>query len=274
MTSGLGGAGREGSMTTIVPPRPGQGQAEVCTLPVMVLQVVVRRRWLVPLAAFVLLLALPGLALGHAELETASPADKSTVTEPVVEVSGIYSQAMQPDGSSLVVKDSNGTQVAKGTVDPEDDTRMVATPATPLGDGVYLVESTSLATDGDIAHATWTFTVAVAASPSSSPTESAAPSSAPTASAAPTAVATTAPPPSIVASPSPSGTGTTTGSTGDVVLPIIVALLVLAAGAAYLLTRRNRPSDPGGPTNPSTSTTPPTPPATPSSPPGPPADPT
>ena len=37
----------------------------------------------------------------------------------------------------------------------------------------------------------------------------------------------------------------TTGSGSDVVLPIIVALIVLGAGAAYLLSRRNRPTDHG-----------------------------
>jgi methionine-rich copper-binding protein CopC len=183
----------------------------------------------------------PGLVLGHAELETPTPADKSVVTEPVAEVSGIYSEAMKPDGSSLVVKDANGTQVAKGSVDPEDDTRMVATPTTPLGNGTYTVESTTLANDGDIEHATWTFTVAIAASPSPTAVASAAASavaSAATSPVAATPVATVAP------APSSSADGTAAGSSGDVILPIVVALIVLGAGAAYLLTRRNRPTDP------------------------------
>lgn len=219
-----------------------------------------RRPWLPFLAAALLLLAVPGLTLAHAELETPTPADKSTVTEPVAEVSGIYSQAMKPDGSSLVVKDASGAQVAKGGVDPEDDTRMVATPAVPLGDGTYLVESTSLATDGDIAHATWRFTVAIAATaaPTASPTV--APSAAPSATATPTA-APTAPSVAPTAAPSPSGDGTAAGSGSDVVIPIIVALLVLIAGAAYLLTRRNRPGGTSG-----TTTPPPAPPAPPAPP--------
>lgn len=202
------------------------------------------------------MLAVPGLALAHAELETPMPADKSTVTEPVAEVSGIYSEGMKPDGSSLVVKDASGKQVAKGGVDPEDDTRMVATPATPLGNGTYLVESISLATDGDLEHATWTFTVAIpaTAAPTASPTASptVAPSVAPSATTAPTAVPSI---PSVVptAAPGPSGDGTSTGSGGDVVIPIVVALIVLIAGAAYLLTRRNRPGGPDGTTPPPTS---------------------
>ena len=181
-------------------------------------------------------LILPTAVLAHAELETATPANKSTVTEPVAEISGIYSEAMKPEGSSLVVKDASGTQVAKGGVDPANDLRMVATPASPLGNGTFTVESTTLAEDGDIEHATWTFTVAIAATTTPSAAASAASSAAPT-SATATPVATVAP------APSPSGDGSTTGSGGDVILPIIVALVALGAGAAYLLTRRNRPTD-------------------------------
>jgi len=187
-------------------------------------------------------LLLPGPVLGHAELESATPADKSTVAEPVAEVAGIYSEAMTPDGSSLIVKDSTEAVVAKGTVDPEDDTRMVATPATPLGNGAYLVESTSVATDGHVDHATWTFTVANAATPSASPVTTAAPSASASPSASPTPILATAIP-TIEPTAQPSGDGTPSGGGGDVVLPIIVALIVLGAGAAYLLTRRNRPTD-------------------------------
>ncbi len=215
----------------------------------MMLQSPIRRVATAVAVAALVVLMIPGLALGHAELETATPADKSTVTEPVAEVSGIYSEAMTPKGSSLVVKDSNGTVVADGTVDPDDDTRMVATPATPLGNGTYRVESTSVATDGHIEHATWAFTVAVAATPS--PTPVATPSPTVGASAVATAIPTAAPAtalPSAAPTPTPSGDGSSTGSSGDVVLPIIVALIALGAGAAYLLTRRNRPTDPTDPT--------------------------
>ena len=175
----------------------------------------------------------PGFVLAHADLETATPPDKSTVTEPVAEVSGVYSEAMTSDGSSLVVKDASGATVASGAVDPEDDTRMVATPASPLGSGAYTVESTAVATDGHIEHATWTFTVAVIVTPSPTPAGSTAAS-----------VAPATPPPSLAPTPVPSTDGSSTGSGNDVILPIVVALIVLGAGAAYLLSRRNRPPDP------------------------------
>jgi methionine-rich copper-binding protein CopC len=202
----------------------------------MMLQIRFRRVATIVLAAALTVLMVPGLVLAHAELETATPADKSTVTEPVAEVSGVYSEAMAPDGSSLVVKDASGATVARGTVDPEDDTRMVATPAAPLGNGEYSVESTAVATDGHIEHATWTFTVAVVATPEPTPTASAAPS------AAPTPVPAT-PVPSVAPTPVPSADGSSTGSGSDVLLPIVVALIILGGGAAYLLSRRNRPPD-------------------------------
>ena len=202
----------------------------------MMLQIPVRRVATLFLAVFMTALLMPALVLAHAELETATPADKSTVTEPVAEVSGNYSEAMTPDGSSLIVKDASGATVAQGTVDPEDDTRMVATPAAPLGNGVYSVESTAIATDGHAERTTWTFTVAVVATPSPTPVASAAPS------AAPTPVPAT-PVPSVAPTPVPSADGGSTGSGSDVLLPIIVALIILGAGAAYLLSRRNRPPD-------------------------------
>jgi methionine-rich copper-binding protein CopC len=206
----------------------------VCRLAVMMLQMSRRRVAALVLSGAIAALLVPGLALAHADLETATPADKSTVTEPVVEVSGIYSEAMTPDGSSLVIKDAAGATVARGTVDPEDDTRMVATPAAPLGSGVYTVESTAVSTDGHAERTTWTFTVAVVATPT--PTTSAAPTTAPTPAAA-------TPLPSVAPTPVPSADTSPTGSGSDVLLPIVVALVILGGGAAYLLSRRNRPPD-------------------------------
>jgi methionine-rich copper-binding protein CopC len=191
---------------------------------------------LISMAALAIVL-LPGLATAHADLVTATPADNSTVAPPVAEVSGVYSEAMSPNGSSILVKDASGATVAQGTVDPAKDTRMVATPATPLGSGAYTVQWTSVALDGHLLRGTWVFTVAVAPTVAPTPVASAAPSAVATASAA-------APSPSTGPTPVPSAAGTTGNDPGDVALPILVALIVLGAGAAYLLSRRNRPSDP------------------------------
>lgn len=205
----------------------------------MMVQIPVRRVMAVVLIASLAVGAVPGLVRAHAELVTPSPAGRSVTPPPVTEVSGIYSEAMTATGSSLIVKNTGGTVVAQGTVDTADDTRMVATPAAPLGLGSYAVEWTSVALDGHVERGTWTFTVGIA-----TPVETATPSVAATAGPTSTTTpATLAPTPSTGPTPAPSAGGSTTGSGGDAILPIIVALIILGAGAAYLLTRRNRPPD-------------------------------
>ncbi len=89
---------------------------------------------------------------------------------------------------------------------------------------------------------TWTFTVAVAATPSPTPVATAVATASP--SAAPTRAVPATPVPSIAPTPAPSDEGSSTGSGSDALLPIIVALIILGAGAAYLLSRRNRPPEP------------------------------
>ena len=206
----------------------------------MMLQNPIRRVATLVLVAALAVLLVPGLVLAHAELDTPTPADKSTVTTPVTEVSGTFIQRMKVDGSTLVVKLVGGGTVAEGGVDPADDKRMVATPTSPLGSGSYQVEwTTNSAEDNEVARGTWTFTVAVAA-PSPTPAVTAVASAVPTASVSvpPSAIASVPP------TPAPSADGSSTGSGSDVLLPIIIALIVLGAGAAYLLSRRNRPPDP------------------------------
>jgi methionine-rich copper-binding protein CopC len=207
----------------------------------MMLQNPIRRVATLILAAASAGLLVPGLVLAHAELDTPTPADKSTVTTPVTEVSGTFIQRMKVDGSTLVVKLVGGGTVAEGGVDPADDKRMVATPTSPLESGSYQVEwTTTSAEDNEIARGTWTFTVAVPPSQSPTPAAIAAVSAAPAASVSvpPSAIASLPP------TPVPSADGSSTGSGSDVILPIIIALVVLGAGAAYLLSRRNRPPDP------------------------------
>ena len=77
----------------------------------MMLQNGIRRLATAAVVGVATAVLVPGLVLGHAELEEPTPADKSTVTVPVTEVSGLYSEGMKPDGSSLVVKDASGTEV-------------------------------------------------------------------------------------------------------------------------------------------------------------------
>ena len=185
------------------------------------------------IATFVIL-AVPGSALAHAELQRAIPADGETVTDTVTVVTGTYSQDLAAN-SKLLVKDASGATVATGTVDPGNVRRMVARPDAPLENGTYEVQSTSVsADDGDIERVQWTFTVAVAASPSPTevPSVSAGTSSSPeaTPSVVPSASATEAPSPS----PAP---GDSTSDSSNVILPIIAALAIVAIGGVYLLNR-------------------------------------
>ena len=188
------------------------------------------------MAALVVALMVPTTVGAHAELVRAIPADGDTVTEPVTVVSGRYSEDMA-DNSSLEIRDASGATVATGGVDPDDARRMVARPDAPLIDGTYEVRSTTVsAEDGDVDRVTWTFTVAVPATASPTEVPSASATAAPT--EAPSASPSPAESPSASASPSASPAPTTpTSSGGDVLLPIIVALAIVAVGAGFLLNR-------------------------------------
>jgi methionine-rich copper-binding protein CopC len=188
-------------------------------------------------AAIVLLTLAPASALGHAELATASPADKSTVTGSPPEIVFTFTEPVVPAKSSLKLVDSSSAIVADGsTVDPADAKKMhLVVPTQPPGK--YTVRwTTASALDGDIAHGTTTFTIAAASpSPSVAPSEAASPSAAPSEAASPSTVVA-----SPSASPSPSGGRGTPTSTSDAVIPVIAALIVLAALGFWLLRSRSR----------------------------------
>jgi len=202
-----------------------------------------RLRTAVLMGSFVVL-ALPGSVLAHAELQRAIPADGETVTDPVSVVTGSYSQDLAAN-SKLLVKDASGAAVATGSVDPANVRRMIARPASPLGNGAYEVQSTSVsADDGDIERVQWTFTVALAAA-SASPTAVASPSAEPTpictdlCSGQPSGgEPSSASPASASAAPSPSpAPGDSASDSSNVLLPIIAALAIVAIGAGFLLNR-------------------------------------
>ena len=186
------------------------------------------------IASFVIFMV-PGSALAHAELVRSIPADGETVTEPVTVVSATYSQDLAAN-SKLLVKDASGATVATGAVDPGNARRMIARPSSPLENGAYEVQSTSIsADDGDIERVEWTFTVAVAASPSVEPTPmctdlcSGQPSGGEPAT--PSAAAPTQAPSE---SPEP---GDSTSDSSNVLLPIIAALAIVAIGGVFLVNR-------------------------------------
>jgi methionine-rich copper-binding protein CopC len=184
------------------------------------------------LVAVLVALALPLATTAHSELEKASPADGSIVTAGTPdEIVLTFSETLNPSRSSIVLLDAGGAQLAKAGVDPSDDTAMRLTPP-DLGAGAYEIDWTSVSLDGDLLRGKVHFTVAIA-----TPTDTAPANATPSAvaSAAPTATATTAP-----ATPSPSAASTTTSASGaDVLLPVIVAVLLVAVLGAILLRNRS-----------------------------------
>jgi methionine-rich copper-binding protein CopC len=186
-------------------------------------------------------LLVPAIALAHAELDKATPADKSTVQGSPTEILMTFTEAVDPAKSSIKLVDASGAVVADGsTVSSGNPKLMRLAISTVLAPATYTVRwTTSSAVDGDVARGTTTFTVAAAASVA--PSETPAPS-APAASSS--AAASVAPPldePSVAASPSPSSPPTTPAtSTNDAVIPIIVALIVLVGLGAWLLRSRAR----------------------------------
>ncbi len=199
-----------------------------------------RPRAILPAIALALFL-LPGVALAHAELETSSPEDGATVEGTPAEIVGTYSEAMNPNGSSLRLFDAGDTQVAAGDVDPSDDQRMIITDLPELVPGTYTVRSTTKsAVDGDVDRKEWTFTVELAPTPS--PTPPPTPTPAPSATAVPTpSPATPSPSPIASPTPTPSADGGSTGSGGDVLLPIIAVVVIVGVTAGFLFSRRDRP---------------------------------
>jgi copper resistance protein C len=200
-----------------------------------------RSRVLVVAAITAILLLAPAIAIAHAELDVPTPKDGATVEGTPPEVSGTYVQKINPDGSSLVLRDSSNAVVARGGPDPDNVKRMVITDLPELAPGKYTVQWTTVsAEDGELARGTWSFTVvAPVATPTPTPTATATASASAAATLSPTPSLTVAPTPS--PSVAPSGQGNTSGS--DVVLPIIVGLALVLAAAWFLLSRRARPSD-------------------------------
>jgi methionine-rich copper-binding protein CopC len=198
----------------------------------------VRRCAVLIAAGSLAVMLLPGLAAAHSELVSSVPAQGATVASPFTGPIVLTFSLHLANGSKADLVGPDGTTVAKATVDATAKTMTFAL-TDPIAPGAYEIRWLSIADDGDLLRQpVIKFTV----SPPPSPSPTAEPTAAPSASAAPTAppasaIPTTGP------TPVPSAGGDPAGSGGDVVLPIIIALIVLGAGAAYLLTRRDRPTD-------------------------------
>ena len=200
------------------------------------------RRALAGLAlALVIGLIAPAVVTAHAELESSTPADASTLPStfdgPIV----LTFSAALADGSKADLLGPDGAVVASAVVDGPGATMTIAIEATleaTLAPGQYEVRWVSVGDDGDLERGTIAFTIAPApASPSPTATAATTATVSPASAAASAAPATPPPAASPSVSPADGGGGS---SSADVILPILVVLIVVGAGAVYLVGRRNR----------------------------------
>ena len=172
----------------------------------------------------------------HAELDTITPADKSSGPAPT-EIVATFTEDLDPSASNLKVVDSSGAVLVQGgTVDATNKKQMtLSLGSTVLGPGAYTIRwQSKSADDGDLDRNVTTFTVTAAAS--------ASPSVAPSVEASASAPASASAAPSVASSPSPSpsasgGTGTATSST-DALIPILAVVVVIALLGLWLLRGR------------------------------------
>jgi methionine-rich copper-binding protein CopC len=187
----------------------------------------------VTLAAVLLALAsalVPAIVLAHAELDTVTPADGSTIDVAPTEIVMTFTQDLDASRSSIVLVLGGAEVASGGAVDASAPRQMtLALPA--LEPGAYEIRWTTFsAEDSEIDRGVTTFTL-TPPPPTPAPTPTLAPSATPAPTPSPTASPSTTP------APSPSGSGTPTSSTTDILIPIIAAV-ILVGGLGYWLMRR------------------------------------
>lgn len=195
------------------------------------------------LLVLVLALASAAPALAHADLVASDPDDGAVLAEPPAAVTLRFSEALDAGKSSFRLVGPLGEV---GRAEPSrDSAKVMRLEGLSLAAGAYTIRWTAGSGDGHVERGTLGFTVLeptpAPATPSPGPTQSAVPagSSAATASPAAPPESTSAAP----ATPTPSVTGgdqvPAAASGGDVLIPIVAAL-ALVAGIGALVLRRSR----------------------------------
>ena len=100
-------------------------------------------------------------AFAHAHLKSASPAPKSVLQTAPTEVAIDFTEELEPKFSSIVVKDSAGSEVDQGDVHvaPTDAKHLVVS-LKPLAPGTYTVTWHATSTDTHKTEGTYSFTLA------------------------------------------------------------------------------------------------------------------
>jgi methionine-rich copper-binding protein CopC len=195
-----------------------------------------RRGPVLALAAALLALLAFGAApaLAHAELVSSDPADGAQLSTPPTTIQLTFSEGLDAAKSSFRLNES-GTTIGSGKAAADGDTVMTLD-GLALDPGDYVIRWTSAADDGHLERGVVQFTVLQPAPASA--TQGPSPSVAPSPATSATRASSVAP-----ISPSPQASSDTApiASFGsEVLLPIVLALLVVAAAGAFLLRRSRR----------------------------------
>ncbi|MCL4249467.1 MAG: FixH family protein [Anaerolineae bacterium] len=112
-----------------------------------------------PALILLLFVGLP-LAGAHGYLIRAIPEDRSVLERSPARVQYWFSEALEPDFSTITVRDTSGTVVAEGGVSENDDKLMTARLPGSLPDGAYIVDlRLAFASDGHVIFESRTFFV-------------------------------------------------------------------------------------------------------------------
>lgn len=112
------------------------------------------------LAALLGLLAFPALALAHAHLEEASPAEGAELSEPPATISIRFSEGLELPFSTLAILDEAGERVETGEPAHVDgDRQTLAVDVPPLEPGTYTVEWGAASVDTHRTEGSHRFTV-------------------------------------------------------------------------------------------------------------------
>ncbi len=118
--------------------------------------------WLL-LATLVLLIA-PRPAAAHGYLVRAIPEDRAVLDRAPVRVQYWFSESLEPEFSTITIRDAARSIIAEGSVDPLNATLLTVRLPSGLPDGAYLSElKIAFASDGHVVYDTRSFFVGVSA---------------------------------------------------------------------------------------------------------------
>ena len=112
------------------------------------------------LVAFVVALAVPTLAWGHATLLGTQPQASGVLTQPPTEVRLTFSERIEPRFAVISVTDAGGNQqIAGSPARTADDENAIFVPVKTLSQGWYLVWWRIISADGHPIRGAFTFAV-------------------------------------------------------------------------------------------------------------------